>query len=253
VRLAQIFSNLLTNAAKFTLEDGHVIVRSRISDGTISIEVADTGAGIEPELLPQVFDPFRQAETGTTRRFGGLGLGLSVARGLVEAHGGKIGVRSGGRDQGATFTVELPLLSASDSPSPATSSPEQPAVSAKSMRILLVEDHEDTRRVLERLLTRWGHQVTVAGSVAQTRQSLDGKAFDLLLSDIGLPDGSGLDVIRAFREISSAPAIAMSGYGMEADLARTQAAGFSEHIIKPVAAERLREILARLGKAQNFS
>ncbi len=244
-RLAQIFSNLLTNAAKFTPEGGRVAMRSVLAGGAVSVEVADTGVGIAPEVLWQIFDPFRQGEAGTTRRFGGLGLGLSVAKGLVEAHGGAIRVRSAGHGQGATFTVELPVLSPADAPAAAPPSSDSPPPSPRSLRVLLVEDHEDTRYILHRLMTRWGHTVTTAGTVAQARAALGEEAFDLLLSDLGLPDGSGLEVIATLRGKSGIPAVAMSGYGMETDLARTRAAGFTDHIVKPVAADVLRELLTR--------
>ncbi len=241
-RLTQVFSNLIGNAAKFSHPGSQVTIRSSQSADKLRVEIEDTGIGIVPELLPQIFDPFRQGQVGTTRRFGGLGLGLSVAKGLVEAHGGTISVRSAGHKQGATFTVELPVIAAGSvqENSPASPSPG-PVTPAHSLRVLLVEDHDDTRHVLHRLMTRWNHSVTVASTLAAARKALEEKTFDLLLSDIGLPDGSGFEVIAAER--SDIPAIAMSGYGMEADIARVHAAGFTEHIVKPVTAEVLRKML----------
>jgi signal transduction histidine kinase len=243
-RLAQVFANLLTNAAKFTPEAGRVTVRTANAEGELRVAVVDTGIGIAPEVLPKIFDAFRQGGDGTTRRFGGLGLGLAVARNLVEAHGGRISATSPGRDRGATFNVALPVFSgAIPDPLPHTT----PAASTRrALRVLLVEDHADTRDVLRRLLERWGHTVTLAGSVAEARTNLAAEEFDLLLSDIGLPDGSGLEVVTILRARSGIPAVAMSGYGMEADLARAEAAGFTGHIVKPVAAERLREIVERV-------
>ena len=246
-RLAQVFSNLLTNAAKFTPEAGRVTIRTANEDGVLRIEVSDTGIGIDPNVLPNIFLPFQQEQTGTSRRFGGLGLGLSVAKGLAEAHGGSIEARSGGRDLGATFTVTLPALDATCLDTESASAPPASAAPARSLRVLLVEDHEDTRAVLHRLLTRWGHTVTIAGSVAQARAAIAAGTFELMLSDIGLPDGTGLEVVAALREKSDIPAVAMSGYGMEADLARAREAGFTEHIVKPVAVEALREVLTRTG------
>ncbi|MDZ4403976.1 ATP-binding protein [Prosthecobacter sp.] len=245
-RLTQVFSNLLGNAAKFTPAGGQVTIRSTLTGEKISIEIEDTGIGIAPELLPQIFDPFRQGHVDTTRRFGGLGLGLSVAKGLVEAHRGTINVRSAGYKQGATFTVEFPALAAGSSTvnAPASASGGS-AAPVRSLRVLLVEDHEDTRQILHRLMTRWGHTVTTASTVAQASRALASDTFDLLLSDIGLPDGSGLEVIAALRERSDIPAVAMSGYGMEADIARAHAAGFTEHIVKPVTADALRKMLTR--------
>jgi signal transduction histidine kinase len=243
-RLSQVFCNLLANAAKFTPEGGHVTIRSVLSGGTVRVEVVDDGIGIATEILPQIFDPFRQGHVGTTRRFGGLGLGLSVAKGLVEAHSGKISVYSGGHNQGATFIVELPVL-ADVSALAVTPPAASPGAKTRALRVLLVEDHEDTREVLFRLMTRWGHAVTTASTVAQAREKIAGETFDLLLSDLGLPDGSGLEVIATLRKASTIPAVAMSGYGMEADIARTRAAGFTEHVVKPVTAETLLDLLAR--------
>jgi len=245
-RLTQVFSNLFGNAAKFTPSGGQVIIRSSLSDGKVKVEIEDNGIGVAPDLLPQIFEPFRQGHVGTTRRFGGLGLGLSVAKGLVEAHGGTISVRSAGYKQGSTFTVELPVIapdSIPDDPRPAPPG-GSPSLS-RSLRVLLVEDHDDTRHVLQRLMTRWNHTVTAASTLAQARQAISAGTFDLLLSDIGLPDGSGFEVIDALRAVSDIPAIAMSGYGMEADIARVRAAGFAEHIVKPVTAELLRKMITR--------
>lgn len=245
-RLAQVFSNVLTNAAKFTPDEGRVSIRSmNLENGAVRVEVSDTGIGIAPELLAKVFEPFRQEEPGTTRRFGGLGLGLSVAKSLVEAHGGTIEAHSAGRNCGATVAVTLPTLAATSLVAAETTVAAAPSEAARALRVLLVEDHEDTRHVLERLIKRAGHRVTSANSVAQARQALTADTFDLLLSDLGLPDGSGLEVIATLRERSEIPAVAMSGYGMNADLERTRASGFTEHVIKPVAADTLRELLIR--------
>ena len=245
-RLTQVFSNLFGNAAKFTPTGGRVTIRSTLTEEKVRVEIEDTGIGIAPELLSQIFDPFRQGHVGTTRRFGGLGLGLSVAKGLVEAHSGTISVRSAGHKQGSTFTVELPMIAPESLPVE-TMSPTNngTAAPARSLRVLLVEDHDDTRHVLHRLMTRWNHTVTAASTLAQAREVLAEETFDLLLSDIGLPDGSGFEVIAALRERSGIPAVAMSGYGMEADIARVRAAGFVEHIVKPVTAETLHKMLTR--------
>lgn len=243
-RLAQVFSNLLTNAAKFTPHGGRVNVRTTASDGQVQVEVSDSGIGIDAKLLPQIFEPFRQGELHTAQRSGGLGLGLSVAKGLVDAHGGTIEARSAGAGQGATFIVTLPSLPARAAATAIATGPsllDEP----RPLRVLLVEDHADTRFVLQRLMSRWGHEVTVAKSVAEAREAIANATFDLLLSDVGLADGTGLDVVAALREKSDIPAVAMSGYGMPADLARTREAGFTEHIVKPVSADALRESLLR--------
>jgi len=245
-RLAQVFSNLLTNAAKFTPAGGHVRIHNETAEEKVRVIVTDTGIGIAPEVLPQIFEPFRQGEASKARRFGGLGLGLSIAKGLVEAHGGSISARSDGPGQGTTVTVELPTLAPGVVAAEVQPRMGEAALPARPLRVLLVEDHEDTRRILGCLIKHWGHTVTIATTVAEAYRALDEGAFDVLLSDLGLPDGSGFDVVARLRQTSAIPAVAMSGYGMESDLARTQAAGFNEHIVKPVAAETLREVLVRL-------
>ena len=244
-RLAQVFSNLLTNAAKFTPEGGSVTIRTmNTADGAVRVEVSDTGIGIATEVLEEVFEAFRQEEPSITQRFGGLGIGLSVAKSLVKAHGGTIEARSKGRDCGTTFAVTLPILVTTVLAvgSTAVAPPPEPR---RSLRVLLVEDHEDTRHILERLMKRDGHRVTTAENVAQALQAIVTGEFDFLLSDLGLPDGTGLDVIAALRERSAIPAVVMSGYGMHTDIARTRAAGFTEHIVKPIPVEVLRKMLAR--------
>ena len=243
VRLQQVFWNVIKNAIKFTPPGGRIGIRSWNEGGALRVAATDSGLGITPEEMPRIFTAFAQGREAAASRFGGLGLGLSIAALLVREHRGRIWAESAGRDQGATFHLELPLAPAPAKDHHATL--PAPSVAARSLRILLVEDHEDTRGILQRLMTRWGHSVTTAASVAEGRNAIASGTFDLLLSDVGLPDGTGHDVIAALREKSDAPAVAMSGYGMEADLARTQAAGFSEHIVKPVAAERLREVLSR--------
>ena len=246
-RLAQVFSNLLTNAAKFTPEGGQVTLRSEVAEPNVRVTVKDTGIGISSEVLPYIFEPFRQGEAAKARRFGGLGLGLSIAKGLVEAHGGTIRAHSDGPGQGAVFAVELPLPSPNELHAESPRGGERPIAATRAMRVLLVEDHEDTRRILARLISAWGHALTIATNVAEACQALDEGIFDVVLSDIGLPDGSGFDVIAQLRKTTATPAVAMSGYGMESDLARAHAAGFNEHLVKPVSAETLKELLARLG------
>ena len=244
-RLAQVFWNLMLNAVKFTPARGQILVgTSNPSPGSVRIEVSDNGIGIEPDMLARIFEPFQQGEASTTRRYGGLGLGLSVAKGLVAAHRGSIAARSGGKGEGATFVIDLPTTVPPAAPKVSqapVSSPRQ-----KRLRILLTEDHADTRRALERLLTRWGHEVQTASTVAQAVELFATYEADLLLSDIGLPDGTGIELLGKLRHIREIKAIAMSGYGMEADLEMTRHAGFVEHLIKPVSAERLKESLTRL-------
>jgi signal transduction histidine kinase len=245
-RLAQVFWNLTLNAIKFTPSDGAVTIStSNPSADTVRIEVHDTGIGIQPHKLTRIFEPFQQAEESTSRRYGGLGLGLSVAQGLVKAHGGVIQARSDGPGKGATFTVELQTSSAV--PAAVEEKPVRRLADAdRRLRVLVVEDHPDTRRVLERILARWGHEVATASSVSEGVQRAAAFQPELLISDIGLPDGTGLDLLSQVPSRADFHAIAMSGYGMESDLELTKAAGFQEHLVKPVSADRLKEAIQRL-------
>lgn len=246
-RLAQVVWNLMLNSVKFTAAGGRICVRtSNPGSDRVRVEVSDTGIGIDSDMLVRIFEPFQQGDESTTRRYGGLGLGLSVARSLVEAHGGTITAHSAGKGQGATFVIELATIA----PPPVPEITREPGIEAPQLRlrILLVEDHADTRLALERLLTRWGHEVRCAPSVTEALQIAATFEIDLLLSDIGLPDGTGIDLLGKLRltRDTKAKAIAMSGYGMEADLEHTRRAGFVEHLIKPVTAEQLKSAIARL-------
>jgi signal transduction histidine kinase len=245
-RLAQVFWNLLLNAMKFTPAEGRITVStSNPAPNRFRVEVADTGIGIAPEMLARIFEPFQQGEEADARRYGGLGLGLSVAKGLVAAHGGTIVAHSAGRNCGATFVIELATAVPPATPEAANGASREPRQQPR-LRILLVEDHGDTRRVLERLLTRWGHEVRCASTVAHAIEAAEDFDADLLLSDIGLPDGTGIDLLGKLRSRRDIKAIAMSGYGMETDLTETRHAGFAEHLIKPVSAERLKEMLSQV-------
>ena len=244
-RLAQIFWNLMLNAVKFTPAQGCIGVQTgNPSPDIVRIEVSDTGIGIEPAMLARIFEPFQQGEATTTRHYGGLGLGLSVAKGLVDAHGGTIIARSEGRDRGSTFCVEFPTTT--PPPAPVVPAPTSAPASVRKAFILLVEDHADTRRALERLLTRWGHRVVAVPTVTEAIAAAAAERPEVLLSDVGLPDGTGMDLIKKLRETGEIVAVAMSGYGMDTDLEQTREAGFREHLVKPVAVERLKEILDRL-------
>jgi CheY-like chemotaxis protein len=211
----------------------------------VCIEVTDTGIGIEPHKLTRIFEPFQQAEESTSRRYGGLGLGLSVAQGLVKAHGGVIHAHSEGHGRGATFRVELATSGAV--PTAVEEKPHHPVSdSDRHLRVLIVEDHPDTRRALERILVRWGHEVATAGSVSEGVEKAAAFQPQLLISDIGLPDGTGIELLAQLPRQSGFQAIAMSGYGMEGDLEQTKAAGFQDHLVKPVSADRLKETIQRL-------
>ena len=246
-RLQQVLWNLIKNAVKFTPEGGTVTVRTynrtdrNHAGDRLVIEVNDTGIGIEPSVLPLIFDPFHQGETAITRRFGGLGLGLAICKGIVEGHGGLLTVESGGKDRGATFRIELPALAQFSTPAseqPAAETPEPRGGTA--YRILVVEDEPSTLRLMARLLRGLGHEVTTAETVATGRQAIERGDFDLIVSDIGLPDGSGLDLMRqAVALRGPMRGIALTGYGMEEDILRSRAAGFSAHLTKPIDFKKL--------------
>jgi hypothetical protein len=245
-RLQQIFWNLINNAQKFADELGVVTIRTSDGPGAnVRIDVIDSGAGIEAEVLPRLFNAFEQGETRTTRQFAGLGLGLAISRRLVEAHGGAISARSPGKGMGATFTVELPSVAA------AVLAEVPPAaqvfsVSEKPLRILLVEDHESTARALARLLRKMGHHVTITHTLASATAAVRSEVFDLLLSDVGLPDGSGLDLMRGLRDTFTGKSIALTGYGMEEDVRNSREAGFAAHLTKPIDFQKLKTTIEQV-------
>jgi len=244
VRLQQVFWNLLRNAVKFTPNGGTIAVSTRNdAEGRIIISVADDGIGIRAEALAQIFDAFDQADTAGEHRYGGLGLGLAISSAIVNAHGGQIKAESQGLGEGADFTITL-----SSVPAPAEASQQvipstQPT---RAMTLLIVEDHEATRTVLERLLTRSGHLVITAGNVHDALAAYKAGRFDAVISDLGLPDGSGIDLMAQIQSIRPVPAIALSGYGMEDDLRRSTAAGFFAHLVKPVKMDRLKQLLLQI-------
>ncbi len=252
-RLQQVFWNLLKNAVKFTPPGGCVGVRCcPAEEGYVCIEVGDSGEGIDPEVLPRLFSAFEQGGVRTTRQFGGLGLGLTISKTLVEMHGGTLSAGSEGKGKGATFTVTLPAIRG---PLPAKSELPPPLAAGRQTpthrrRILLVEDHADTARVMRRLLSAHGYEVQTAPDMA-TALHLAGDpqrdGFDLLISDLGLPDGNGLELMRTLRQQGlKMPGIALSGYGQEQDMAQSRQAGFVEHLVKPVCLPRLEEAIARI-------
>ncbi len=248
-RLSQVFWNLVKNAVKFTPEGGTITLTSVNSgDGSIVLSVSDTGIGIEAGAIGRIFDAFEQESRGITRRYGGLGLGLAICKALVERHGGAISVHSAGKDKGSTFTVRLATAPAprprpANSPSPYDSNANQP------LNILLVEDHEMTARVMCKLLGKLGYSVTLAADVETAKRAVDGARFDLVISDLGLPDGTGLDVMKHIRGRYGVPAIAVSGYGMEEDVRLSKEAGFVEHLVKPVDLPKLQAAIQRVVKA----
>ena len=243
-RLQQVFWNLLKNAIKFTPHGGCVGIRCQPSKTDVLVEVNDSGMGIEPEALPRVFNPFEQVEQSITRQFGGLGLGLAISKSLVEMHDGTISAHSEGRDKGATFRVRLPLSEPAGQPeAPTPTTPEKRVV--RPLRILLVEDHGVTAKMMRMVLTSEGHEIQTAGDVATGLELAGQERFDLLISDLGLPDATGYDLLRGIRERGQQfPAIVMSGYGQEADIQRSHEAGFAAHLTKPASREALIEAIA---------
>jgi PAS domain S-box-containing protein len=248
VRLQQVFWNLIRNAVKFTPGPGTITVTTqnvrRRGDETpeIIVTVSDTGIGISKDAMGKIFNAFEQGSADVTRRFGGLGLGLAISKRLVDLHGGRIEVQSEGKDQGATFTVTLPTIQA-----PLRASVSDGKMTVKPMRplrILLVEDHDDTRRNMTRLLTALNHTVISAHDAASALKQAAAEAFDLVVSDIGLPDESGLELMKKLRSRHGLRGICLSGYGMEEDIARSMAAGFLEHLTKPINFERLENAIA---------
>ena len=240
-RLIQVFWNLFSNAVKFTPEGGAITVRSWREESPagpqLVVEVADTGIGIDPNVLTDIFDAFRQGEQAITRRFGGLGLGLAISKAIVTLHGGALSAASGGRGQGATFTVRLPVGDLTGRAAPrAAAAPHLVPAANGGLHILLVEDHIDTAEAMAELLREMGHQVTVAGSVAGGRAAAECQAgrLDLVVSDLGLPDGSGLDLMTELHGRYGVRGIALSGYGMEEDVLKSLAAGFERHLTKPI-------------------
>jgi PAS domain S-box-containing protein len=233
-RLQQVLGNVLINAIKFTPENGTIrVTTARRVGGRLEVRVQDSGIGISVEALPRIFDAFEQGGVKVTRQFGGLGLGLAISKSLVELHRGSIRAESAGLGQGSTFIVELPeaetdLVGKAPHFAPAENG-KQP-----KMRLLLVEDHHDTARTISRLLRSAGFAVTTAADAASASAAVDREPFDVIVSDLGLPDGDGYELMRRIRAIGSMPGIAMSGYGMNEDRRRSHEAGFSEHLVKPI-------------------
>jgi PAS domain S-box-containing protein len=248
-RLQQMIWNLIQNAVKFTAAPGTIWVRSRnetAAGGRLIVEVSDTGVGIEPELLPRIFEPFKQGEDALRRRSEGLGLGLAISRSLALAHGGTLSAASPGRGQGSTFTLELPTIPGPPPERPGTAPPRSSErTPLPPLRILLVEDNSDTLEHLALILTLRGHAVHKAKRLSEALDALSTQVLDLMISDIELPDGSGLTLMQA-PGARGLPAIAMSGYGSEEDVEQSLAAGYDVHLTKPVDIQRLEEAIRRV-------
>lgn len=242
-RMQQVFWNLLKNALKFTEAHGRVAVRTFSEGARLAVVVSDTGIGIEPDALGRIFQAFDQGTLPGDHRFGGLGLGLSISKAIVDLHGGELRAESAGAGRGATFTV---MLETTKAPEPADIHHPVAPEAARSLRLLLVEDHEATLAVTARLLRARGHEVHTAATSAAAREIARAEELDFVVSDLGLPDASGLDLMRHLRDAHGLRGIALSGYGMDEDVRKSIEAGFAAHLTKPVEVSRLDQALAEL-------
>ena len=266
-RLQQVVWNLLSNAVKFTPKGGRIQVRLERINSHVEIIISDTGKGIEPEFLPNVFDRFRQSDGSITRRHGGLGLGLAIVRQLVELHGGIVSVESAGEGQGSTFTVNLPLLPIR---AEARRNEERVHPAARSsalvdcppelagLSVLLVDDEADSRELLNLVLGSCGAEVTLASSAAEAFRLIQHERFDVLISDIGMPEEDGFSLIIKIRELSiekggSLPAVALTAYARAEDRIQALRSGFQMHIAKPVEPSELVVVVANLAGRMGIS
>ncbi len=243
-RLHQVFWNLLGNATKFTADGGEIVISTSNEGTRIQVQIQDSGIGIAPEALPRIFGAFEQGERTAERQVGGLGLGLTIAKAIVEMHGGTLGATSPGPGQGATFLVGLEVTAESLAQTTSRAAPGNR--SSPGARVLLVEDHSDSARILSRLLSEAGCRVKIAGSVAEAVQLAAAEPFDVLVSDIGLPDASGYDLMVELKRRYGIQGIALSGYGAEQDIQRSLEAGFADHMVKPVSVALLRAAIEAL-------
>jgi len=245
VRFAQIFSNLLTNAAKYTDAAGHIRVSARVERDRAVVSVADNGIGIAPELLPRMFEMFSQATSALERSEGGLGIGLALARGLVLLHQGVIEARSAGVGRGSEFVVTLPLARPTEAPTPPPAG--RPEAATKKLRVLVVDDNRDSADSLAMLLEISGHEVRTVHSGRDALAAAAAFAPDVALLDIGMPDLNGYEVARQMRAVAHGDRIvlvAVTGWGQEEDKRQAKAAGFDHHLAKPIDPDRLAALLA---------
>jgi CheY-like chemotaxis protein len=257
-RLQQVVWNLLSNAVKFTRRGGRVQVVLERVNSHVEISVIDTGQGIQPEFLPYVFDRFRQADASTTRRHGGLGLGLSIVKQLVEMHGGTVRAKSPGPELGSTFTISLPIVATHEPTQPERVEPQRsaleelqnPIAPLEGAKVLVVDDEPDARELIRRILLECRAEVQVAASVPEALSLLRAFGPHLLLSDIGMPDQDGFELIRQVRAAGLAakelPAVALTAFARAEDRRRALLAGFQVHVSKPVEPGELVATIASL-------
>jgi PAS domain S-box-containing protein len=241
-RFQQVLWNILKNAVKFTQAGGRITIATGNIDNHMTVSIRDDGVGIDPAILPRIFDAFEQGSREVTRKFGGLGLGLAISKAVMDLHRGTLTAHSEGAGQGATLTLTLENVL----PAAAQSDGQSPDGDMRSLRILLVEDHGTTARVLARLLRDASHQVHVTGTVREALQALEQNRYDLLISDLGLPDGSGLDLMNDLAQRQNIKGIALSGYGMDDDIRRSKSAGFMAHLTKPVDFRKLQTTITQV-------
>jgi CheY-like chemotaxis protein/anti-sigma regulatory factor (Ser/Thr protein kinase) len=262
-RLYQVATNLLANAVKFTPEGGEIQVRLRRAGDDLEMVVSDNGQGISPDFLPQLFEPFRQADAGSTRVHGGLGLGLSIARHLVEAHGGSIRAESGGEGQGATFTVRLPAATAHEIQLAAIASDmsssdalEEETSLLEGACVLVVDDDDESRLVIGAHLEAHGARVITAASAAAALNLVQREHVDVIVTDVGMPGEDGYALMRKIRglpmpALASLPAAALTAFARDEDRDKALHAGFQLHLRKPVEARTLVDAVAKLANRSN--
>lgn len=243
-RLQQVLWNLVRNAVKFTPAGGRIRIEVANEGTRLHLACIDDGIGIEAGALPLIFAAFEQANDDIARQFGGLGLGLAIAQGLVLEHGGELSVSSDGLGRGATFTLRLDTVEALDDVAAQPSEPAPDSVASRPLRMLLVEDNEDAACAMTMSLEFMGYEVTHAANVREAMAAGERHAFDVIVTDLGLPDGSGLDLGPVLA--SRAPLIALSGFGSAEDVARSMAAGFAAHLVKPTDPDDVHATVAKV-------
>ncbi|MBV8487948.1 MAG: response regulator, partial [Planctomycetaceae bacterium] len=246
IRLGQVFANLLNNAAKYTDRGGKIWLTARETDGEVAVSVRDTGIGISASMLPTVFDMFAQAEPSGRRAYGGLGIGLTLAKQLVEMHGGTITAHSDGPGQGSEFTIRLPIATAFQEALSAPSS-DQCTSCLNERRVLVVDDNKDSATSLGILLKSLGTEVQMVHDGATALETINSYQPDVVFLDIGMPGMDGVEVARQIRkrpDHEKMMLVAVTGWGQEGDRNRTREAGFDHHLVKPAPISALRSLLS---------
>lgn len=249
-RMQQVFWNLLKNAIKFTPKGGKVTVRTSESTDGLAIEISDTGIGLPAGHMDKIFDAFEQGNSEITRRFGGLGLGLAISKALVEAHGGTINAGNNEDGPGAKFSIVIPVKTerSPQSSEGGLANEETPSKKSPGLTVLLVEDHADSAFFIKHMLEMSGYHTHVADNIRDAFDIFSKDHVDVIVSDLGLPDGKGTDLMRKVIQLRPVPAIALSGYGMESDVKESLEAGFTQHLTKPVDMDKLEKAIASVVK-----